>query len=127
MEEKDIKQIGELFDSKLNEFGEIVNNGFVEMDKRFEAMDKKFDNMENKFEKRFVSVEGRLTKIESQMVTKEYLDDKLADLKGDLVAKVRLEDEKVNKTIDLLDKHEIIPGDELKAVKDIELFPKLSV
>jgi len=116
MEEKDIKQIGELFDSKLNEFGEIVNNGFVEMDKRFEGQDK-----------RFITIENRLNKIESQMVTKEYIDDKLADLKGDLVAKVRLEDEKVNATINLLDKHEIIPGDELKSVKDMELFPKLTV
>ena len=127
MEEKDIKQIGELLDSRFNEFGEIVNNGFIEFEK---VMDKKFDNVDKKFvsvDGRLTKIEVRLTKVESQMVTKEYLDDKLADLKGDFTVKLRKEDEKVNTTIDLLDKHEIIPGDELKAVKDIELFPKLSI
>ncbi len=29
-------------------------------------------------------IDNRLTRVESQMVTKEYLDDKLSDLRGDL-------------------------------------------
>ncbi len=33
-------------------------------------------------ETRLISVETRLTRVESQMVTKEYLDDKLADMEG---------------------------------------------
>ena len=37
--------------------------------------------------------------IKATMVTKSYLDDKLADLRGDLVSLVRKEDDKVNALI----------------------------
>lgn len=41
------------------------------------------------------AVDKRFDKIESTMVTKDYLDDKLADLRGDLVVMMQKEDTKV--------------------------------
>lgn len=38
------------------------------------------------------------------MVTKDYLDDKLADLKGDLVVLMRKEDAKLQALVDVLQK-----------------------
>lgn len=37
-------------------------------------------------DQRFAAVDQRFIKIESQMVTKDYLDEKLWDLRGDMVA-----------------------------------------
>src|SRR3990167_7395619 len=51
------------------------------MDGRLDTMDGRLDTMD-----------GRLMRVESQMVTKEYLDDKLADLKGDVLVVLRKED-----------------------------------
>lgn len=45
---------------------------------------------------RFETVEREITMIKSTMVTKDYLDDKLSDLKGDLVVLMRKEDRKVS-------------------------------
>ena len=41
---------------------------------------------------RFDHIESEIVGIKAQMVTKSYLDDKLADLKGDMIAFVRRED-----------------------------------
>lgn len=40
---------------------------------------------------RFGFVEKRLTRLEALMVTKDYLDEKLWDLRGDMVAMMRRE------------------------------------
>ena len=45
--------------------------------------------------KKFEEVNGRLGKIESNMLTKDYLDERLADLRGDLVVLTRKEDNKL--------------------------------
>jgi hypothetical protein len=45
------------------------------------SVDNRFDCLETRMDK----IELRLTKVETTMVTKGYLDDKLADLKSDLM------------------------------------------
>ncbi len=60
-----------------------------------EHMDKRFVEVENRFEKRFL-------RVESHMVTKTYLDDKLADLRGDLTLLTHKEDDKLLALVDLL-------------------------
>ena len=66
-----------------NDILEAINNFSNDTEKRFDGIDKRFDG-----------VEKRLTRIEAEMVTKEYLDDKLSDLRGDLTAKLKMENEK---------------------------------
>ena len=44
-------------------------------------------------DQRFDRVDQRLDRVEATMVTKDYLDEKLADLRGDLVVLTRKEDE----------------------------------
>lgn len=44
-------------------------------------------------------VDERFDKIENTMVTKDFLEDKLADLRGDLVVLTRKEDRKLNSTL----------------------------
>ena len=87
------------------------------------ATDRRFDKVESRFDK----VESRLGKIESNMLTKDYLDEKLSDLRGDLVVLTRKEDNKVKKLIDILRKHNLISSKEVEEVMSMEPFARLSV
>lgn len=59
-----------------------------------------------------------------KVVTKEYLDDKLSDLKGDLVGLVRKEDHKVDTVVSILHDHKILTGQDLEQINQVGLFPK---
>jgi predicted nuclease with TOPRIM domain len=89
-------------DVSNNEILEALNAFAVSVDERFDRLDGRMDGVEGKVDRldgkvdrlegRMDKVEGkmdriehRLTKVETTMVTKGYLDDKLADLKSDLM------------------------------------------
>lgn len=63
--------------------------------------------------------------IKSNMVTKDFLDDKLADLRGDLVVLVRKEDTKLLKLVDILKGRQLISAEEANTVLSMEPFAKL--
>lgn len=73
----------------INEFANNVYQKFAEIDKRFDNVDKRFENIEKRLDNiedqlevidnRFGNMEGKLT----HFVTKEYLDDKLADFRDE--------------------------------------------
>jgi hypothetical protein len=64
---------------------------------------------------RIDGLESRLGSVEAKMVTKDYLDDKLADLRGDMVVLMRKEDEKLKVLAgNLKDKKILTPEDEEK-------------
>jgi uncharacterized protein YydD (DUF2326 family) len=67
-------------------------------------------------------VDQRFSNIEANMVTKDYLDDKLADLRGDLVVLVRKEDRKLAATLELLVERSVITQDDAKRVLELEPF-----
>ncbi|MFA5318687.1 MAG: hypothetical protein WC323_04460 [Patescibacteria group bacterium] len=69
----------------------------------------------------------RLQKIESTMVTKDYLDDKLTDLRGDLVVLVRKEDTKLKTLVSVLKNKNIISEEDVKTINALEPFPQLSL
>ena len=64
-----------------------------------------------------------VTKIRATMVTKSYLDDKVADLRGDTVARQRKADEKINHLIEFLYKKKILASYEVENLKEIQVFP----
>ncbi len=53
-----------------------------------EQVDCRFDHIESEI----VGMKSEIVGIKAHMVTKSYLDDKLADLKGDMIAFIRRED-----------------------------------
>jgi hypothetical protein len=59
------------------------------------------------------------------MVTKDYLDEKLADLRGDLVVLIRKEDNKLKKLIDILCQHKLISSQEKKQILSLEPFAQI--
>lgn len=80
-----------------------------------------------KSEKRFQGIEGRLDKIESTMVTKDFLEDKLADLKGDIIIELRSEDRKLAALVEVLRTRQVITEDDAKQILSMKPFPQLSV
>ena len=53
---------------------EAMNAFAVSVDARFESIESRFDGIDG----RFANIDSRFDKIESQMVTKDYLDQRLA-------------------------------------------------
>lgn len=93
------------------------------MKKEFNEIGGRFDKMDSRFDK----VGGRLDKIESTMVTKDYLDEKIADLRGDLVVMMRKEDTKVVKLVEVLKRHKVISDSEEREILSMEPFAKMFV
>ena len=111
LEEKDIKKIGE-------EVGKIIEDN----------INPQFESVYGQLEKiggRLDGVEGRLGRIEATMVTKSYLDDKLADLEGNLISKLRKEDEKVNRLIEVLKNKSLLTTEDIQQFKEFQIFPKV--
>jgi len=57
------------------------------------------------------------------MVTKDYLDDKLLDLRGNMVVMMRKEDDKVKTLVQILNKKKIIDDTDVKTIFSLEPFP----
>jgi len=65
--------------------------------------------------------------MKAEMVTKSYLDDKFADLEGSVIVRQRKEDKKINLLIEFLQKKKILEEDEIKMLKDFQIFSDLSL
>ncbi len=81
LEERDLQLIKKVVHEVIEEdvyphFVDIYDR-FENIDRRFDAVDKRFDAVDEHFER----VEKRLSVIETTMVTKDYLEDRLADFK----------------------------------------------
>ena len=59
------------------------------------------------------------------MVTKEYLDNKLGDLRGDLVILTRKEDRKLGVLVDELLERKVIDQDAARRIFSMEPFPRI--
>ncbi|OGH84721.1 MAG: hypothetical protein A2261_00310 [Candidatus Magasanikbacteria bacterium RIFOXYA2_FULL_44_8] len=69
----------------------------------------------------------RLTKVEALMVTKDYLDTKLADLRGDMAVLTRKEDMKIKTLVDILADKKILTADDAKRIYAMEPFAQLAL
>ena len=102
----------------INGFANSVEERFDRIDERFEGVDKRFDGMN----KRFDGLEKRVTNIETAMVTKDYLDDKLSDLRGDLVVMMRKEDKKLVKVVEILRDKGVFDKQDMQKILQTEPF-----
>jgi len=101
-------------ETSKNEILEAINEFSNRVDDKFDKVDERFDKLE-----------GRVGKIEATMVTKDYLDDKLADLRGDLVVLMRKEYTKMIKLVEILKRRAVITEAEEKEILSMEPFAKL--
>ncbi len=108
-----------LLDERIDEVLETINNFSSGVDERFAQMDYRLDGMD----KRLTGVETRLTGVASFMVTKDYLDDKLANLRADLVILARKGNQKLSELIDGLVKKGSLTHDVARRILAMEPFP----
>jgi len=109
---------------------EAINSYATNTDRRLERIEGRLDGIDGRLDKvegrldgidgRLDKVEGRLTRVESQMVTKEYLDDKLADLKGDILTILRKEDRRVTALVEIMQKKNILNAEEVKYLETMQ-------
>lgn len=83
------------------------------------AIKEGFDHVGEKME----NLDTRLKRVESQMVTKEYLDDKLAELEGSTIVRQRKQDKKMNLMAELLKEKQVFNADDIKRLGEIQVFP----
>lgn len=106
----------------------------VETDKKFAEQEKKiFDKfheemaelVETSITPQFEELRGEIASIKREMVTKSYLDNKLADFEGGMVARSRKEDAKVNRLLKMLESKSVLSNEEVHVFDDYQIFPRL--
>ncbi len=88
---------------------EIIKGSFSEVDKRMTTLEEGLEHVKN------------------QMVTKDYLDEKLSDLRGDLTILMRKGDAKLLRLVELLKEKNVLSDEEVKSLLAMEPFPKLTL
>jgi hypothetical protein len=113
-------------DASKNEILEAIGEFSNRVDEKFAAIDGKFAAIDGKFaaiDGKFAAIDSELKFIKSVMVTKDYLDDKLLDMKGDMVVMMRKEDEKVKTLVQILKQKNLLNDAEVKIILALEPFP----
>ncbi|HCC23309.1 TPA: hypothetical protein DF272_03970 [Candidatus Falkowbacteria bacterium] len=122
---KQFAQIQEQFNDVL----QSVNTASELTQKQFDHVQEQFDHVQGQFDQ----MQGQITEINETMatkadladlVTKDYLDNKLADLRGDLVVLTRKEDTKLKKLVDILTTKNLLSPEEKEVIFALEPFPK---
>ncbi len=67
-------------------------------------------------------IKGEISGIKATMVTKDYLDEKMSDLRGDLVVLMRKEDTKLKTLVGVLKEKEVLNGNDVKRIYSMEPF-----
>jgi len=94
------------------------------------VMHGEFDELRGEFKElrgEFEELRGDVKKMKAEMVTKDYLDDKMADLRGDLVVLTRKEDGKVKELVKILESKKVLNKSEAKKILAMEPFPQLAL
>src|SRR3989338_7568917 len=97
LDDQDIKKIGDIVKEQITGSEGRVIEAVGEM------VEQNITPALDKIHERLDTIEGQITTIKADMVTKSYLDDKLADHSGEVVLREKKLDQKVNLVVDALD------------------------
>lgn len=110
---KDRKEIR----NEMDDLAVITKSGFDEVDKKFEGVDKRF----NEVDKRFEGIDKRFGEVEYHL--KSYIDDKLADTKGDIIAAIKGDKDRDKvfkiKLLTIIKRNKLAKESELKALSGL--------
>ena len=118
----------ETVEQKIDRLAIAVKEGFDGVDAQFKSVDAQFKSVASAAEVEGLrqEIKADLRRIEALMVTKGYLDERLADLKGDLIIKLRKTNEKLDFIVSLLRAHAVFSDDDLKRIRtEFQIFPQL--
>ena len=95
---------------------EAINSFATNTEQRFQKLETRFDTLETRFDK----LETKVIAMKATMVTKDYLDEKLAGVQGHLISVIRKEDHRLTSLIkifaqkDMLTEKEVVTLDAQK-------------
>ncbi|MFH0794292.1 MAG: hypothetical protein V2A74_09710 [bacterium] len=104
-----------------NEILEAINEFSTKVDGRFDKVDERLGIVE----KDVSSLKTDVGYLKSNMVTKDHLDEKLTELKGEIILIIRKEDLKLTSLVELLRKNEAVTTDGQRQILSMEPFPQL--
>lgn len=107
---------------EFEDLTEIIKKGFDLNDKHFGELEERMATKED-----LKALRADLEHVENQMVTKDYLDEKLAENYGNLVILMRKGDGKLLRLVELLKKKSVLSDEEVKELLALEPFPKLAL
>ena len=125
-------------DEKFDDLTTVVEKGFKKHDKMFKEQNENFDNLviiikdsfenqDKRIDKKFEQQDKKIDGLKTTMVTKDYLDEKMADLRGDLAILIRKEDTKLKALINILSKRKVISSSDQEKIYSMEPFPELKL
>ena len=105
-------------DARFEEALDVMSDFSTRVDERFEGVDQRLDGVDQRLD----HLDSEVTKIGAVMVTKNYLDDKLADLRGDLIALARKTNRKLSTLVEELVKKGSLSAQVAKKILAMEPF-----
>ncbi|MFA4954569.1 MAG: hypothetical protein WC641_04610 [Patescibacteria group bacterium] len=113
-------------DAAKQEILEAIGEFAGQVDQRFDRIESEIGGMKSEIggmKTEIGSMKSDIVSIKATMVTKSYLDDKLADLKGDMVSMLRKEDQKVNRLVCVMAGKGSLTSTETRDVLSFRPFP----
>jgi len=118
-------EVTEAIDASKNEILSAINAFSTQMDKRLATLVTKEEAKQfvtkTELHEELQKMESRM---ETKMVSKSYLDDKLADLISDQNKLMRQEDNKLKTLLGILHQNHTISNFNLRSVAALEPFPE---
>jgi len=111
--------INHMEDNAKHEILEAISEFADQVDRRFERIESDIGSLKSEVG----NLKSEIGTIKATMVTKSYLDDKLADLKGDMVSMLRKEDQKANRLIGIMAEKRLLTPAETQDVLSFRPFP----
>ncbi len=106
---------------------EAINSFSSHMDTRLTGIEERVGSLEvavNSLQHRVTGLEKTVTGVKANMVTKEYLDDKMADAHGDIMDVLYNSNQKTQKIVEKLEEHKVIDKNEAIGILRMPPFPK---
>ncbi len=111
----DFTQIGKVVKTAIGDLAAAVKKGFDSVDNRFDKVENRLTGVETRLtsvetrltsvETRLTSVETRLTGVEATMITKDFLEERLAKTDG-----------KINTLVNVLEHKKVITEGEKRLI-----------
>lgn len=78
-------------------------------------------------DKRMASLELEIVSMKALMVTKDYLDDKLADLRGDILTVIRKEDSRLTTLVEILHTKKILDEGDVNVLQRLQPLVQIPI
>ena len=104
---------------------EVTTNELLEFMQRNMATKTDLHELEERMDKKFDNLDLKFGKFKHEMF--DHMDEKMTDLRGDLVVLMRKEDMKMVRLCEMLKEKDILADKEIQEILRMEPFPKLAL